>query len=90
MDTKKNMKLYTLTCEICGKTFQNYNSQAKSCGEECRKELNRQSKQRLQAKRKEKPSKKPNALLVEMNIRAKELGLSYGQYSALKYEGLVD
>lgn len=87
METKK-MKLYTLTCAICGKTFENYNSQAKSCGEECRKELNRQSKQRLQAKRTK--SKKPNALLVEMNIRAKELGLSYGQYSALKYEGLVD
>ena len=84
----KNMKIYHLTCVICGKDFTNVNPQSKTCDEECRKMLNREKKKEYTLKYKR--NKKPNSLLVEMSIRAKELGLSYGQYVALKDEGLVE
>ena len=86
-----NKKMHEKVCAICGNTFLNANINAKLCGnEECRKIHNRMKDKAYHAKkREEKVVTKPNTSIVEISIKAKELGLSYGQYVALQREGLV-
>ena len=87
-----NKTMHTRVCVICGTTFLNANSKAKLCkNEECKKIHNRKKDKEYQAKKRErKVVTKPNTSLVAISIKAKELGLSYGQYVALQREGLVN
>ena len=80
-------------CQICGARFYSLRSQ-KYCGQECAKEGNRRivkENQRLMkesnlAKRGEsEPRKKRKSQLSSINNKAKEMGMSYGQYQAMLY-----
>ena len=80
-------------CPICDASFYSLRSQ-KYCGQECAKEGNRRivkENQRLLKESKllkrgnsEKPKKRKSQLSA-INNKAKEMGMSYGQYQAMLY-----
>lgn len=79
-------------CEVCGKEFAVENRSRQSiCSDACRRkryrdlrreERNRDAKPKIVEE--EKPTVKPSMSLDEMARLAREKGLSYGYYEALK------
>ena len=59
------------TCKICGKNFQSEVRNAKYCSDECKK-----------TKYNEKPKEKKLSV-AELAVKAKQAGMSYGQYVGL-------
>lgn len=74
-------------CEICGSVYMPRSLSQKYCGQACAKiaermkEAAREKTPKKTYTKKEKP--KPNQELVDMAARAKQAGMSYGQYVAL-------
>lgn len=69
-------------CVVCGKAYEaTYNS--KYCGVECRQIMNSelQKKWREEKAKPKKPRKKKETV-VDIAAKAKEMGLTYGQYVA--------
>ena len=77
-------------CPICNGRFYNKKSNI-YCSRECSKEANRRNVKKWNAnvkKPKEKSAKANNrkSQLSEINNKAKALGMSYGQYQAMRYK----
>ena len=78
-------------CEVCGKEFAVENRSRKSiCSYECRRRRANEIRREIRASERrfylpeEKPVEEPSVSLNEMARLAKETGLSYGYYEALK------
>ena len=61
-------------CRHCGKPFEAQSYKNKLCSEECKRERIKLQKQ------KQKPNN--NKSIVEISKKAKEMGLSYGEFVA--------
>lgn len=68
---KNRPKDFTRTCPTCGKMFTRTNNGQIYCSAKCRG---------TKKKKADKPS-----TITEINLKAKELGMSYGKYQAQKY-----
>lgn len=66
-------------CEVCGRPFVSYRSNANACSDKC-KRIRRTEQQR--GYRRKKPKRKSQLVAAENEARAK--GMSYGQYKALE------
>lgn len=80
-------------CVVCGRDYEPHNGMQKCCGDEnCKRELEYWKRRRaVQAQReKYEKNKRENERMVKKNslskdaMNAKEAGLTYGQYMALK------
>lgn len=75
-------------CVICGKEFEPHGS-AITCGKECsiiNKKIKKRKRNKLYKERQRiirRINTSNNTCIVEMNKKARELGMSYGQYSAM-------
>lgn len=77
-------------CEICGKEFTPRHHRQLYCTKECANESEKQNKI-IRKRRPKVVYEKKNQELVEMTVKARELGMTYGQYVAMieggaKYE----
>lgn len=86
----------TVKCKICGKEFTTDSYIKKCCSEECVKKnakINVKAyNEKQKAMRTAKPKKKEKKLTVtDIAVKAREAGMSYGQYTAMMYmqEGKV-
>lgn len=61
-------------CSVCGKKFKVTLEHRTICSEKC--------KEKRKAMQKEKVPKKKNEELIEIAVKARAAGLSYGQYVA--------
>lgn len=77
-------KIYNKNCKICGKPFVSTSHLARLCGDECRKISQREVAAIAQNKvRKDREKLRLNHnSIVDINTKARQLGLSYGQYIA--------
>ena len=64
-------------CRHCGKPFEAQSYKNKLCSEECKRERIKEQKHRKK--------KKPNEDIVDISVKAKEMGMSYGKYQAMQY-----
>lgn len=93
-DEEMNGQVIEKVCKICGKEFIANCKKTKCCSEECKKE-NAKINQKLWADRqkelKAKKKKEKKFTVAELAVKARELGMSYGQYTAMLYaqEGKV-
>lgn len=94
-NTERVKRMYIKQCRICGKTFSAIKRTRMLCSEECRAENNRNLSNKHNAKRKEMAKPKPKAekkeSIVDLAVKAREMGMTYGQYTAMLYmqEGRV-
>lgn len=70
-------------CDYCKKDFYAANHNKKYCSKECMKAA---QKERDKARYEEKKKELERPTLTEINRRAREAGMSYGQYVAMKYK----
>ena len=80
----------TVICKICGKEFVT-KTVAKCCSKECKKEnevrnaasyFERAAKAKKDTKQIPKPKKEKKLTVTDIAVKAKEAGMSYGQYVA--------
>lgn len=76
--------LRTGICVICGKRFEYMKGTKVTCSIECKEERQRQySRKRNEELKVNKPPKKINSNLDDIEKEARKLGMSYGKYMAL-------
>ena len=88
----------SVKCEICGKIFRTSYSQKVTCSPECKKERSRRLAYDWNRARREgilngtrpapgqnKPKQKRVETVEDIQRKAREAGMSYGQYTALLY-----
>lgn len=81
-----------IPCRICGKLFDSKHGSI-YCSDECRKiAIKEQTKRRsgyyreyYKKQRTEKKTKKRKSEISDINAEARALGMTYGQYQAMKY-----
>lgn len=91
-------KMFNVECEICGKIFVTCYSQKVTCSPECKHERakkmaigwNRARREAIlngtrPAPNRKKPKQKKVATVEEIQKKAREAGMSYGQYMARLY-----
>lgn len=91
-------KARNVECEICGKIFLTSHAQKVTCGPECKKERSRRLVYGWNQARREaikngtrpapernKPKQKKVETVEDIQRKAREAGMSYGQYTALLY-----
>ena len=71
-----------LICVHCNKFFRSYNSSARFCSPKCRDEYYKNLKELRKPVNYEERSKISLARISEVDRRASEIGLTYGQYVA--------
>lgn len=76
----------TIICRVCGKQFDTLSSRKKCCSKECAKQNSKNTQKIWWDKQKgirrtEKKEKK--ATVTDIAVKARELGMSYGQYTAM-------
>lgn len=72
------------TCDVCGKIFMRPRGSTRvTCSRECVKALREASTKRNATKRDKKSE------LAAINREARKLGMTYGQYQAMKYKAEV-
>lgn len=84
------MILGTKKCSVCGKQFEPQNRRQVTCGSECQKIRENDLMAAWRAKntksakkpREKKPEKKKPETLAQINKKARECGMTYGQYMA--------
>lgn len=81
-------KIYNVACKICGKEFIAHTARRKLCSDECKRENNIINATAHGLKMKEirenaKKEKEQRETIVDIAIRARQAGMSYGQYSAM-------
>lgn len=70
-------------CEICGKEFETKRDYQKYCSKACRLKQNRSlERERTEKKRTERKTK--NKSLTNAAVEARAMGMTYGQYQAMK------
>lgn len=74
--------LYTKRCIVCGKEFMCRSKKALCCEGECRRirgnEIAREYRKTI--KMTEKKKIKPKYSIAQISVKAKEAGMSYGEY----------
>ena len=90
---KGSSKISKRPCIVCGMVYQPKRANGTCCSDKCRrkyyKKMQTISNKKLQEKKKAEEllakikvqEKRKNSPLVEMNAKARELGMSYGQYT---------
>ena len=77
-----------IPCKNCGKLFEPKPREI-YCSAECRKEVIKAAKRyqmyQFEKPKAEKPKKKRKSQLDAINAEARKLGMTYGQYQAMKY-----
>ena len=79
-----------IKCIICGKEFdaiKSYGKFPKTCGAECSNENFKRKAKEYRNKTKNAKKKSNHNDFVDINDKAHELGMSYGQYVALFMNG---
>lgn len=77
--------MHNKKCKLCGKPFLTANLNTKYCSPDCKKEARkRMEHQRWEDEKGRRCRKKPSTL-SETNRLAREAGMSYGKYIAMKY-----
>lgn len=79
-------KARTRNCKICGKEFTTETYSVKCCSPECRKvnvKINKELYRERQKMQPKKPKKEKKLTVTDMAAKARELGMSYGQYTAM-------
>lgn len=66
-------------CKYCGKEFNSTKNDRRYCSDECRKKSQLEMSKK---RRKGAHIKKPNAAVVDIAVKAREAGMTYGQYVA--------
>lgn len=79
---------YKVTCKICGKEFIAKSTRKKLCSAVCQREsaliVSRNYHKRERAKKANAmKAKKSKETIVDIAVKAKQAGMSYGQYSAM-------
>ena len=93
--TKKRapLPMRSVICMHCGNAFETNGTNAKRC-QECRKIFKKANSQEMQVLKRllsrQARVERSSKLLAQDNAKAKEMGLSYGEYQALKALGKVD
>lgn len=93
---KIGKQFYNVTCEICGKVFSTNKSLKVTCSPECKQERhklmvrknNRVRREAIQNGTLPKPKRKKQKkveTLAEVQRKAREAGMSYGQYVQAEY-----
>lgn len=82
--------MYIKECRICGKQIVTEHKRKCLCSEECRLENNKQlarkhNERRRQIERTVKPTAKKKPSVVDIAVKAREAGMTYGQYTAMLY-----
>lgn len=74
-------------CKICGKEFTAKTKRRQLCGKECVRINAKNNFKNLEERRKEerKQKKEKKSTITEIAVKAKQAGMSYGQYTALMY-----
>ena len=71
-------------CKHCGKEFNSSKVNKLYCSDECKKK----SRKNMSRKRKgRKYAGKPNAAVIDVAVKARKAGMSYGQYVATSLAG---
>lgn len=79
-----------IKCRICGEFFNAKNGNARYCSKQCKNKakLNALHERKLGlGVSSKKEAKKVNKELVDISVKARELGMSYGQYVAMMEMG---
>lgn len=81
-------KIYNVACKICGKEFIANTARKTLCSEECRREnrirnATEHNKKIKEMKKNAKKEKEQREIIADIAVRAREAGMSYGQYSAM-------
>lgn len=76
-------------CEVCGKQFVGIKRTAKYCSKPCREVAMKERHRILQAEKaekaaREKENEKQKKPIWQLNEEARKLGLTYGQYQAMR------
>lgn len=66
-------------CKYCGKEFNSTKNDRRYCSDECRKKSQLEMSKK---RRKGAHIKKPNAAVVDIAVKARAAGMTYGQYVA--------
>lgn len=64
-------------CKCCGIEFDSTKQNRRYCSDECKKKISRERK-----RRKKEYVTKPNAAVIDIAVKAREAGMTYGQYVA--------
>jgi hypothetical protein len=80
------------TCEICGNKFvaekRNIRYCSKACGVEGKKKRDKERQaERVEEAAREKAEKAKKMPIWQLNEEARQLGLTYGQYQAMRMKG---
>ena len=70
-------------CKLCGKPFKAYGNQ-QYCSEECKQEARLRRNNSI-SKPRQVSRKKHKSEITNINAEARALGMTYGQYQAMKY-----
>lgn len=76
-------------CEVCGNQFVGIKRTAKYCSKPCREVAMKERHRILQAEKaekaaREKENEKLKRTIWQLNEEARQLGLTYGQYQAMR------
>lgn len=78
---------YNKTCAYCGKEFETNRKNGRFCSPKCREIIrNESNKQRYYRKKAEAESIEVKENLAETVQKARNMGMSYGQYKAMIYK----
>lgn len=79
-------RLGTYICVVCGREYHPANSLKVTCSPQCQtirsKQLARENMRTIRQAQKNKRNRNTFKATVEINARAREMGMSYGQYVA--------
>lgn len=81
-------KIYNVVCKICGKEFIAHTALRKLCSDECKRENNiinatEHNKKIKEIKENAKKEKEQRATIVDIAVKARKAGMTYGQYTAM-------
>ncbi len=76
--------MYLRTCKICDKQFVSKHHSTTLCGPKCKEENKKRNAEnsRKRIKEIERKGKKKRETIIDIAVKAKEAGMSYGQYVA--------
>lgn len=79
-------KIYNVACKICGKQFTANTARKTLCSEECKREnrIKNATEHNKKIKEiKENAKKEQRETIVDIAVRARKAGMTYGQYTAM-------
>ena len=79
-------KIYNVVCKICGKEFIAHTARRKLCSDECKREnniINATEHNKKIKEIKENAKKEQRETIVDIAVRARKAGMTYGQYTSM-------